>query len=391
MEKKIGKNLKFLRQNNTKEVLKYLALKGDTSRIKLAKELGLSKMTITNIVNDLQSEGYVYESDLCDQENVGNTGPKPVMLRVKQNRLMAVGIYLARYKMVCALSDIASGEIFVDQREFSINGTREDYITQIIAMIEKVLSYSLELSGRVLGIGVTAPVYILSQTGEMIPEEPDQPNIPIKEILESRFPYKVFLANDVYGAIVGEQLYGYGKISENYLYIGLTDSMRMAVVNSGVILNTKSGAVSDLEHICVEPKGNLCECGNRGCLKTCTDIRKLFRDTQTTSIEKIMDMYLNGDTRVVDFVETFIDKFSIILSNLTKIFDVEYIIFGHEGCFVPQMIYNKVEVNILKYQGANSQKELSIVKSSFGNLACIRGAASIVFENFFNGSLELTV
>lgn len=98
MEGKKGKNLKYLRANNTREVLRHLVLNGDSSRVRLSKKLGLSKMTITNIVNDLQKGGYIYESDTYDKENAGSTGPKPIMLRVTQNKLTAIGISASREK-----------------------------------------------------------------------------------------------------------------------------------------------------------------------------------------------------------------------------------------------------------------------------------------------------
>lgn len=390
MEKKKGKNLKFLRENNTREVLKHLALNGDSSRIKLSKELGLSKMTITNIVNDLQSSGYVYESDVCDRENMGSTGPKPIMLRVKQNRLMSIGIYLTREKLICALSDIASGEIFVDQREFGPNGTREGYISIIIAMVEKVLNYDNELNGKVLGIGVACSGYVQTDTGVLLPDRSWEEPIPLKEILEERFPYKVYIADDVYSATVGEQLYGFGKISKNYMYIAISEKIRMSIVNNGRIMNDESGFIAELGHVSVDPNGPECQCGGHGCLNGYASIPSLLKAGGAKTMDELMELCLGEDQTAQKCMEKFISSFTMILSNLTKIFDVDYIIFGHEGSMISKGILNKIQSNLNNTYYEHKKNDWIIVTSTFGTLAGLRGATSLVFERFFEGEIDWT-
>ena len=58
-----GKNLTYLRQFNQGLVLKNLLIHGPSSRHALSVSLGLTKMTITNIVNDLLDRNIVIEVD----------------------------------------------------------------------------------------------------------------------------------------------------------------------------------------------------------------------------------------------------------------------------------------------------------------------------------------
>ena len=144
MEKK-GKNLRYLRENNTREVLKYLALNGDCSRIKLSKELGLSKMTITNIVNDLLKSDYICESEFVNRENVGCTGPKPILLSVKRNKIIAIGVFVSRERLICSLSDIASGEFYVDQYKLDLSNVSKTFVSDVCLIVQKALDYFIPL------------------------------------------------------------------------------------------------------------------------------------------------------------------------------------------------------------------------------------------------------
>ena len=50
------KNLKYLRISNRAEIIRCLAIVGPISRIKLSRQLGLSKMAISAIVTEMMEE-----------------------------------------------------------------------------------------------------------------------------------------------------------------------------------------------------------------------------------------------------------------------------------------------------------------------------------------------
>ncbi len=389
MEKK-GKNLRYLRENNTREVLKYLALNGDCSRIKLSKELGLSKMTITNIVNDLIKNEYIYESEVAGKENIGCTGPKPIMLSVRHNKLIAVGIYISRERLICSLSDIASGEFYVDQYKLNISNVRATFINNISHLIEKALEYLGEKKKYVIGIGI-ATVGLVDTCSGVLVRSTDflgDTELPVKEILEAKFHIPVFTSNDAQAAIIGEQLYGYGRKYSNYLYLGITYGIGSAVISEGKLITGRKGFAVEAGHMSIDYNGKKCDCGNRGCLELYASLPVLLSKSKTGSIDELLECYEKGNVIAITVMEEFINALSVALTNLTNIFDVEIIIFGHEGSLITPDILAKIQENVNRSTFVNHEKDVQIVTSTFGTLAGLRGASSVVFSKFFDGEIS---
>ena len=390
MEKK-GKNLRYLRENNTREVLKYLALNGDCSRIKLSKELGLSKMTITNIVNDLLKNGYIFESEVTGKENVGCTGPKPIMLSVKRNKLIAIGIYISRERLICSLSDIASGEFYVDQYKLNLENIKSTFINNISHLIEKALEYLGEMRKYIIGIGVATVGLVNNCSGTLVRSTDflGDTEIPIKEILEQKYHIPVFASNDAQAAIIGEQLYGYGRKYSNYLYLGITHGIGSAVISEGKLITGRKGFAVEAGHMSIDYNGKRCDCGNRGCLELYASLPVLLEKSGTGSIDELIECYEKGESKAVMVMDEFIKAVSIALTNLTNIFDVEIIIFGHEGSLISASILERIQKNVNQSTFVNGKKEVKIVTSTFGTLAGLRGASSVVFSKFFEGEISL--
>ena len=389
MEKK-GKNLRYLRENNTREVLKYLALNGDCSRIKLSKELGLSKMTITNIVNDLLKSDYICESEFVNRENVGCTGPKPILLSVKRNKIIAIGVFVSRERLICSLSDIASGEFYVDQYKLDISNVSKTFVSDVCLIVQKALDYLGDMRKYVIGIGMATVGLVDNCAGTLVRSTDflGDSEYFIKDILEERFNIPVFASNDAQAAIIGEQLYGYGRKYRNCLYLGITHGIGRAVISEGKLITGRRGFAVEAGHMSIDYNGAKCDCGNRGCLELYASLPVLLSKSRTRSLDELLEHYEKRETTAVNVINEFIRTVSIALTNLTNLFDVEIIIFGHEGSLFTRDILDSIEKNVNEHTFMNRGKQIKIVTSTFGTLAGLRGASSIVFEKFFNGEIN---
>lgn len=389
MEKK-GKNLRYLRENNTREVLKYLALNGDCSRIKLSKELGLSKMTITNIVNDLLKSDYICESEFVNRENVGCTGPKPILLSVKRNKIIAIGVFVSRERLICSLSDIASGEFYVDQYKLDLSNVSKTFVSDVCLIVQKALDYLGDMRKYVIGIGMATVGLVDNCAGTLVRSTDflGDSEYFIKDILEERFNIPVFASNDAQAAIIGEQLYGYGRKYSNCLYLGITHGIGSAVISEGKLITGRRGFAVEAGHMSIDYNGAKCDCGNRGCLELYASLPVLLSKSRTRSLDELLEHYEKRETTAVNVINEFIRTVSIALTNLTNLFDVEIIIFGHEGSLFTRDILDSIEKNVNEHTFMNRGKQIKIVTSTFGTLAGLRGASSIVFEKFFNGEIN---
>ena len=99
-----GKNLTYLRQFNQGLVLKNLLIHGPSSRHALSVSLGLTKMTITNIVNDLLDRNIVIEVD-CEVPS--GASRKAGCISLNPGVLYGIGVHVYRDSVCCSIVDIA--------------------------------------------------------------------------------------------------------------------------------------------------------------------------------------------------------------------------------------------------------------------------------------------
>ena len=93
----IGKNLSYVRHFNQGLVLKKLLIHGPSSRNELSMSLGLTKMTITNIVTDLLDHNIVSE-EICNP--VGSACRKIGIISLNSDVLYAIGVHVS-HSNVC--------------------------------------------------------------------------------------------------------------------------------------------------------------------------------------------------------------------------------------------------------------------------------------------------
>ena len=290
-------------------------------------------MTITNIVNDLLKSDYICESEFVNRENVGCTGPKPILLSVKRNKIIAIGVFVSRERLICSLSDIASGEFYVDKYKLDLSNVSKTFVSDVCLIVQKALDYLGDMRKYVIGIGMATVGLVDNCAGTLVRSTDflGDSEYFIKDILEERFNIPVFASNDAQAAIIGEQLYGYGRKYSNCLYLGITHGIGSAVISEGKLITGRRGFAVEAGHMSIDYNGAKCDCGNRGCLELYASLPVLLSKSRTRSLDELLEHYEKRETTAVNVINEFIRTVSIALTNLTNLFDVEIIIFGHEG------------------------------------------------------------
>jgi len=124
-------------------------------------------------------------------------------------------------------------------------------------------------SAPLLGIGIGVPGIIDMQTG-LLRESPNLPgwaNYPVHAEIERRLKTIVILENDANVAALGEKWLGAAKEFSDVAMLTLGTGVGGGLVLGGAIWRGANGMAGEFGHTTVEPEGQLCGCGNRGCLE----------------------------------------------------------------------------------------------------------------------------
>ena len=146
---------------------------------------------------------------------------------------------------------------------------------KVIERIAKFFNTMVIESGidpnEILGAGIGLPGAIDSRTGVSVfmTNLPDHwINVPVAEIIKQETGIPTFLLNDVNAITWGEMKFGAARGCSSAVCYALGTGIGGGVVIDGNLVLGRTGVAGELGHQVVEPYGNFCNCGSRGCLET---------------------------------------------------------------------------------------------------------------------------
>lgn len=392
------KNPQYIRLSNRAEIIRNLSIYHEATRLKLASHLGLSKMAISNIINEMLAEGLVIEcATLENLKNHSLSGRKSTLVKLNTNKFKAIGIYISRDELQGIVADI-SGQILQTWRkplnmsdEKNSSKNREKFISELFSLIDKIIEETTvqqQVQGF-LGIGICSIGPLDLKNGILLapPNFHGIEHIDLLSLIKDRYQLPILLDNDMNASAWGEHLYGAGQNSQHVVYLGITNGIGAGIITYGRIFQGSEGYGGELGHMSIQMDGPFCSCGQQGCLELYTSVPVLLKKTKMPNIEALI-CHSQVDE---NFRESWLPEFEHALLaglvNVANIFDPDVILIGHEGAALVELDIEELEkkTNLLAFQ--HRSKNIPIKLARFGEKAPLIGAASLVFQAVFRGDL----
>ncbi|MFB2554759.1 ROK family transcriptional regulator [Herbiconiux liangxiaofengii] len=257
------------RGHNRSLVLQTLYRDGRRSRADIARETGLTRVTVSALVADLMADGLVVE--LGQREEI-RPGKPATLLDLDRSAFVIVGLDLSEHSgFTGALLDL-DGAISA-RAEVPLDGSTGD------AAVQKVVALAHDLIGQatapVLGIGVGSPGVV--DLGGTVLSAPNLGwnGMPLQSILAERFGVPVLVANDANAAVLAE--HSFGGADSDAMLITVGHGVGAGLLLNGTPLYGSRFAAGEIGHVVVGTDGGaVCACGKRGCLETWLSIPNLI-------------------------------------------------------------------------------------------------------------------
>lgn len=401
----MGVNHQSVKIKNKSLVLKKICTEGQISRIELARQTGLSKMSVTNIVNELIQDGFVTEQD----EYIGNNGSatvgrKPVCITPNPDIYVSLGIYISRDYAIAIATTLNCKIIIRNKCLFSFDESENSFLNKINGIVSGILE-SDELRGKkVLGIGISC-IGPLDIRNGIILEPPNFYNlreIRICEFLEKKFGYKAYIDNDMNASALAEKLFGRGKVIDNFIYVGVTNGIGAGIIANGELYQGQMGFSGEIGHSTIHFDGPKCSCGNIGCLELYASIPVIVSQARQSisvgvdsklrsksSIEwsDIVECALQGDDLSVKLIDRLCMYVSIGLTSLSNIFDPEVIYIGHDIAVAEDLVKHRIEENLNERILGRKYRKIFVEISAFRDQSPLIGSSVIILDKLFNAAL----
>ncbi|HEX2910707.1 MAG TPA: ROK family transcriptional regulator [Chloroflexia bacterium] len=338
------------RQVNRAKILRTLKTIQPAARVDLARETGLSRATVSSIVDELVLESLVEEIG----ETLSRGGRRPILLRVRSGRegRCAIGFELTRNNLTGVVVDL-QGRVIATHRDLLPAGYLEpaSLVNLVQQQVQLLTDTGDSASPALVGVGVGVPGLVDPDTGcVQVATQFGWHNIPLKEMLEKSLKLPVKVMNNVKAAALGEVIYSRDTPQHSpnpCLYLSLGQGIGSALIIDGKLLSGASHTAGEFGHITVAPDGPLCTCGNNGCLEAVAGLPALVsrylelarleepsRLTMTPgefpylTSSRFLEAVSAGDSLAGRVVAEAAEQIAIALAGVINFTNPELIIFG---------------------------------------------------------------
>lgn len=392
---KSGINSSIAKKSNRGFALQMIAREENCTRSLIIQKSGLSRMAVTNIVNELIAEGYVVEAAEMDvREKRKLPGKKPGVLKISEASPRVLGVYLSRAKLVVALSRLDCS--FEYMQEYSWEDEDESSIGRtIVSAVEMALRGNRH---KISGIGV-ASIGPLDALNGIILNPPSffgVNSIPIKAMLEAHTSLPVTIINDMDAGALAELMFGYGKTYSDFIYVGLTHGIGAGIVSDGHLYQKGVKNSGELGHMSIDYNGPVCACGNKGCLELYLSmpvvLKRLNERGAALQNGKRLEM------KAADFEEAYTLlaykavfeeiglQLAVGLANASNLLAPQAIVLGHEGILLPAGFRSELEAQLNKMLFIRKETPVRILTATFGASSALAGAVCCVLRELFSGN-----
>lgn len=143
-----------------------------------------------------------------------------------------------------------------------------DILSALLALIDELMAAASDLGHTVVAAGVVMPGMVNEAAGIVLyASNLHWRNVPLLQILTTKLGIPVAIGHDVRAAGLAEHLLGVARGFDDFVLVPIGTGVAAALVTSGNTITGATSAAGEFGHIPVVPGGELCACGQLGCLE----------------------------------------------------------------------------------------------------------------------------
>ena len=365
----------LIRDINTNLVLETIIDKSPISRAALSKELGLTKATISTIVQ------YLIDKQLVIEIGSDNTdlGRKPILLTFNKDAGYALCIDIQPSYCCSILSNLQADSL---RQDTIVTPESPKDLPNTLIQYVKDLQSTLTPSHYGL-IGITLSVHgVTYQNDIKFTPYYDLSGINLANELEEQLNIPTYLENEANLSALGESTIVHDN--SNLASISVHSGIGLGLIMNNHLVNGYKGYAGEVGHTIIDIDGRPCPCGNNGCLEQYVSEKALLKEfsslknMKSASFEDFKEAYKNNDSDAKTIVDLFIKYMSVGLNNILNSYNPEVIIIN--SSFTSS--YPELTEEIIKKLSSRMNNYSSILPSSLNGKSSLIGGLCVAIKNF---------
>lgn len=354
------------------------------SRTDLVRLTGLSRPTVSSLVEELVQAGIVAEHEAETQPRRGSGRP-PQLLSLVRGAAFAIGLDFGHNHVRIAVCDLSGEAVIDDWSAADVDHAPVESLDLATDMVRTALREAAISPDRLLGVGMGIAAPVNSVTGSIESEGilPGWHGIRPADEMQQRLSLPVQIENDANLGALGELEYGRGQGVQNMVYARLSAGIGAGLIVDGRLFRGATGVAGELGHMLEDPDGLICRCGNRGCLEAMASplaIAALLERSrrEPISVAQMLDLVATGDrgaTRAVTEACTAIGR---AIATAVNLFNPALVVVGGDLAVCGEIVLEPIRAAIRRHTAPPCAATVQVVRGALGDRAEVLGAAALI-------------
>ena len=382
-----------------KQILRFVWESGETSRKEIADALEINLPAVSYTVNELLESKELVETTAA----LATGGRRASLLKVAPDRYSVIAVSYSSLGLLTAVSDLSANLVNIKRKNEDSSLPIDKVLSQIQAAIQEQLEYVAanqlpEVCG--IGVGISGLVDQIKGISISFPRRDDWQNIPLRKKIRDRFKLPVSIGNRINAITLAESVFGKYHKARNFIYVHLGPGIGQGMCLNGNVYYGPYHSAGELGHVIVDPNGEMCYCGNYGCLETLASdaaiIRKAKKGLQLGVQSRISELNqhgmelttfaifqaaADGDRFARNLVEEVGESMGLAISNQINLFAPQCVILG--GTMTDAVLFDVIKRQVEKRILGSLIDKVLFVKKSFGMEEGLKGAATLALKGYF--------
>ena len=311
-----------LKKINRSKIYQYIYRSKLTSKLQIVQDLRMGLSTVSQNLNLLENEGLIEKNGYFDSTG----GRKANAIQIVSDFRISIGVGILKNMFHITAIDLYGNTVYTDTIPLTYSNTAV-YYQQITDKVKDFIDKNQYPENKILGVsiatqGITSPdnttvIYgnIMNNTGMRLKD------------FSRHLPYPCHLEHDSKSAAFLE-LWNHPELDSAVVLL-LNRNLGGAIITNHQIHQGRSMHSGTIEHICINPDGPLCYCGNRGCLETYCSANSLEQASGMTIKEFFPLLREKKSPQLIQIWEDYLKHLAFAMKNLNLVIDAPIIISGY--------------------------------------------------------------
>jgi predicted NBD/HSP70 family sugar kinase len=367
-------SLSALRGSNRLRVIETVRERGGASRVEVVRASGLSRSTVSSVVAELLADGVLVEQrDQPGGAPAGGIGRPATHLTLNPDIGALAGVHLRHDGVRIAIADLAGTVLAESLGELDVDHHAQQALGYVSDRVPTLLADAGVAESRLLGVGVavSAPI-VTGPAGHWR-------GVDVVSELGSALGVPVHLGNDANLGGMAEWIFGAGRGTDDLVYVMMADGVGAGLIVDGRLYQGAHGAAGELGHVVVNPDGQVCRCGGRGCLETVSGTEALTASLRHSrgpdvTLAEVLELVRDGDPgarRAVSDAGRAVGK---ALAGICAVLDPRLVVVGGQLAAAGAPLLDGVREELLRWLPPALGEGLTVLAGQLGARAEALGA-----------------